>query len=164
MTLRRAVLLAALAGAIGACQSTPPRQYTRRLPAKDFSPDQNVTADQAVITDPSASQLEDIEEAILFYYRVNQSMPPTLDALRSLGTFGAQLNFISPSGQPYAYFPNGLSMSGSQKFLIACDPAETASGKRWCILISPPRPGAALSAEVIALPEIVFRTYLASEQ
>lgn len=163
MTLRRAAAALGLLAMMGGCQSNPAPTPVA-APAPVVRGNGPVSADQAVYTDPSAIRLEDIDEAILLYYRVQGSMPPTLDDLRSLGSIAADLNLVSPSGQPYAYVPGGLSAPGSQKLLVVYDPADSANGRRWCILISPPHPGAPLSAEVLALPEIVFRTYLASEQ
>jgi hypothetical protein len=162
MTARRKALpLGLLAVMVGCQSSSAPNPSAGPAPSAGGS--RLVSSDQAVYTDPSALRLEDIDGAILLFYHIEGSMPPKLEDLRSIGSAGADLNFNSPSGQPYGYVPGGLSVAGTQKLLVVYDPVETANGQRWCILISPPQPGAALSAEVMALPEIVFRAYLASE-
>ena len=126
------------------------------------SPGFSVNTDDAIIPDASSARLDDIVGALLFYIRANQGVPPTLDDLKTLPGVPENLNTISPSGQPYMYAPQGLTAPNSNKRLLVYDPEESANGRRWCILVSQVRPGAPLTAEVLALPEISFRAYLAS--
>jgi hypothetical protein len=150
-----------MAGVVCGCQSSaPPPQRPVNSPAAQ---NQSLTADQAVNSDVSAMRLDDINGALLLYYRTNQSMPTSLNDLLAVPGFGADLNLVSPSGQPYVYVPAGLTALGTPKLLIVYDPAETPQGKRWCILMARPQPGAALSAEVVDMPEVVFQSFLASE-
>ena len=106
--------------------------------------------------------MENINEALLIYVHVNQQMPATLDDLRSVS--GPDLVLVSPTGKPYGYVPSGLVIPNSPKRLIVYDPDELPNNRRWCILITEFRTGAALVSEVTDLPEGVFRAYLASGQ
>jgi hypothetical protein len=165
----RGLWIAATAACIGGCQGSaaPPRQQTgspgvTRLPVVGHTaPDVPANIDQALMTDPSAERLGDIDAALILYFHANQGMPGQLDDLRA--TAGPDLNLIAPSGQPYVYIPQGLAVRNSDKLLVVYDPQESPNGRRWCILAVQLRPGAPLSAEVIALSEALFRTYLASQ-
>jgi hypothetical protein len=162
----RGLLLAMAAGLTAGCASTssapPPGQRggVGALPVAGGN-DSPETIDQAVLTDASAVRLDDIVEAILLYFSANKGMAPRLEELRTMPG-EENLNLTAPSGQEYYYAPQGLSSPAGNKLLIVYDPMESANGKRWCILASQLRQGAPLTAEVIALPEIVFRAYLAS--
>jgi len=158
--LRNALIMVAAMALASGCQSsssTPPRARS------NASNNQALTEDQAFNTDPSAMRLDDIEGALLLYYRDNQTMPPHLSDLDPYAkAVGITLVPISPTnGQPYGYDPNGMTAVGATKLLVVYDPAPSPNGRRWCIVMEPPRPGAALSAEVLDLPEFVFRSYLA---
>jgi hypothetical protein len=74
------------------------------------------------------------------------------------------LILTAPDGEPYAYIPEGLTTPNTKKLLVVYDPQESQNGKRWCILLAQLSPGAPLTGEVLALPEIVFRAYLASKK
>jgi hypothetical protein len=163
MRLKQCVLIASMALAWG-CQSntTPPPQGSVPPPLPVVKAPVGNTPDQAVDTDPSAQRLDDILGALLLYFRANQGMPPALEDLRTVAGFGSELNLISPSGQPYGYVPAGLTIPGNNKRLVVYDPAENPNGRRWCILVSALSPGAALTAEVLEIPEAMFREYLAS--
>jgi hypothetical protein len=151
-----ALLLAA------ACQSSRP---SRTSPASAGSPHPSLSSaptspDEIVETAPAAMRLQDIGGYILLFYREYQKMPPTLADLRTTAG-GQDLNFISPStGQPFAYIPTGLwSPEQSERCIIAYDPGRMASGKRWCLFMTLPKAGAALSVDVVALPEPIFLNY-----
>jgi hypothetical protein len=123
-----------------------------------------LSADDAVGTDASASRLHDIEGALLLYDALHHHLPPTLDDLKPLDDAGMELQTNAPSGQPYLYIPNGLVTLGSNHRIIVADPAPSAAGKRWCILLPPsPARGTGISASVLELPEATFRTYVPAE-
>jgi hypothetical protein len=118
--------------------------------------------DDAIHSDPSAMRMDDIVEALLLYLKANGGMPARLEDLQTVPMIGPSINAVSPSGAPYAYVPQGLTAPNSNKRLVVYDPLESTNGKRWCILVSQSQAGGPLTAEVLHLPEIVFRAYLAS--
>jgi hypothetical protein len=165
-------LTAVLAGGVlCGCQSSNPAP--KQSPPQDFgfggddTPSQSsgnalqpVSPDSIIATDPSASRLQDIGGYILLYYRDHQQMPPSLDELRDLPG-GDNLNFNSGSiDRPFVYDGAGLWASdGGSKCIVAYDPVEQSDGKRWCLLMTIPKAGSALSVDVVALSESVFRNY-----
>ncbi len=143
---------------LAACQSGNP-------PPKPAAPPANFLAapaspDEIVGTDPAAARLQDIGGYILLYFRQHQQMPPALDDLRTIPG-GGDLDFTSPSsGRPLAYYQTGIwAPDKGDKCIIACDPVPSAGGKRWCLFMMAPKNGAALSVNVVALPEPMFRNY-----
>jgi len=167
-----AILTVSLALLAGGCQSSstlpPPRQQqsgVTRLPIAGQQqtdvPANSTSVDQAVLSDPSAVKLDSIIEGILLFFQQNKGMPGKLDDLRSIAG-EEQLDITAPSGQVYVYYPQGLTSPGTSKLLVVCDPQESPNGRRWCILVSQLNPGAPLTGEVLAIPEIVYRSYLAS--
>ena len=119
-----------------------------------------LTPDQAVSTDASAARLHDISGAMLVYVALHRRLPPSLDALRPLADPGTDLPVVAPSGQPYLYTPVGLTAMGATKRIIVADPTPSPTGTRACILVPPPgAAGAALSMEVVTIPEATFRAY-----
>jgi hypothetical protein len=46
-----------------------------------------------------------------------------------------------------------------EKCIIAYDPARTPNGNRWCLFMMLPKDGAALSVDVVTLPEPMFLSY-----
>jgi len=145
------------------CQSNNPTPKAGPPPELGFenqSPSEPASPDSIVATDPSASRLQDIGGYILLYYRDHQQLPPSLDDLRAMPG-GDNLNFTSGSiDQPFVYYNTGLWASdGGSKCIVAYDPVEESDGKRWCLLMTIPKAGSALSVDVVALSESVFRNY-----
>jgi hypothetical protein len=146
---------------LAACQSSNP-------PPKPAPPGNFLTApaspDQIVDTDPAAARLQDLGGYILLYFRQHQQMPRALDDLRTIPG-GGDLDFTSPSsGRPFAYYQTGIwAPDKGDKCIIACDPAPSAGGKRWCLFMMAPKNGAALSVDVVALPESMFLSYRPTE-
>jgi hypothetical protein len=164
---RRACVLLMAAGLTAGCQSSssgPQAQGhsggVQGLPVAGGGGGP-LTIDQAVLTDPSADRLGDIAEAVLLYFKTNNGMAPNLVDLRRVPG-EESLILVSPAGKEYYYVPQGLASPRGNKLLIVYDPDESSDGKRWCILASQMHPGAPLTDEVFALPEIEFRAYLAS--
>ena len=149
--------LAAAALLLAACQSASPPPAPVR--SQNFL---NAPADPDAIVDtaPAAMRLQDIGGYILLYYREHQAMPPSLDELRKIPG-GGDLNFTSPSsGQPFAFSPAGMWIPNQgEKCIIAYDPARTPNGNRWCLFMMLPKNGAALSVDVVTLPEPMFLSY-----
>jgi hypothetical protein len=167
MALNRLISAALIGAAVfvaSGCESTTTSSSPRAM--NNSANDQALTADQALNTDPSALRLDDIDGAMLLYYRDNQQMPPRLEDLGPYAqSVGITLNLVSPgNGMHYGYDANGMTALGATKLLVVYDPAPGTNGRRWCILMAPPHPGAALSAEVLDIPEFEFRSYLASER
>jgi hypothetical protein len=165
--LRRWLVLGAamhLAGCQSSTAPSPPPSgagVTQLPVAGQSAPDVTKNTNQVFLTDASAVRLDEIVGDLLLYFRANQGMPGQLDDLRTVA--GSDLNLIAPCGQPYGYVPQGLSVRNSNKLLVVYDPQESADGRRWCILAVQLQPGAPLTAEVLAIPEALFRTYLASQ-
>jgi hypothetical protein len=119
------------------------------------------SADDAVHSDATVVRLDDIVGDLLLYFQRHRNMPATLEDL--LAEFPA-LNITAPSGQPYVYYPQGLTTPNIPKLLVVFDPAETQRGSRWCILVNPLRPGSPLTAEVKELPEVIVSSYRVSAE
>lgn len=154
---------------VGACQSNnaPPKTGASAdaavaHPSGSFVPS---SPDEIVETDPAAMRLQDIGGYILLYYRDHQQMPPSLDELRTIPG-GGDLDFTSPStGQPFVYYQTGMwAPDQGEKCIVAYDPARAASGKLWCLFMTLPKAGAALSVDVVALPEQIFLNYQRAAQ
>jgi len=119
-----------------------------------------VSTDQILSNDPSVVRLQDITSVLLLYCATYRHLPASLEDLALMADPGTQLNFTSPaSGRPYVYVPAGLQTPRGGKRIIVYDPALSANGKRWCILMGDSAPGKARTAEVFQMPETVFRTY-----
>ncbi len=157
---RPMILLTALPLA-GACQSSGVSRGpgTGAIPASSVS-SAPTSPDEIVESAPAATRLQDIGGYLLLYYRENQQMPPSLDELRNIPG-GADLDFTSPStGQPFVYDPAGFwALSQSDKYIVAYDPGPTRKGKRWCLFMTVPKAGTALSVDVVAVPEQIFLNY-----
>jgi hypothetical protein len=116
--------------------------------------------DQLLSTDPCASRLQDIGGTLLLYYSVNRHMPAKLEEIKPLADFDQDLQFTCPlSGKPYGYTPTGLAAVGKEKRIVVYDSEPSHNGKRWCVFMPPPRPGKAMSVEVLEVPEGLFDTY-----
>ena len=125
-----------------------------------------LTPDQAVATDPCAIRLHDIGGALLHYFAVNKRLPDRLEEVQSFGDADQPLQFTCPtSGKTYGYAPQGLILEGRKKRIIVFDQMAAHDGQRWCVFMAEePRPGAAQSIEVLAVPEGVFRLYRPAER
>jgi hypothetical protein len=119
--------------------------------------------DEIVSTDPTAARLQDVGGYVLLYYRDHQQMPATLDELRNMPG-GQDLQFTSAStGKPFVYQPAGMwSPQRGDKCIILYDP-DLKHGARWCLFMTPPKAGAALSVDVAAIPEPIFLNYQAAQ-
>lgn len=152
-----------------ACQTVSPppsARHDNRAPsgsspvAVNGSGGEPLTADQAVADDPCAMRLHDIAGAIAEYYALYKTLPQRLADVATMADLDGPLNFTCPlSGQPYVYVPQGLRAPGRTKLIIVHDAAPSHDGKRWCIVMTPLRPGAAVSLDVVPLPEPIFRAY-----
>lgn len=120
-----------------------------------------LTPDQAVVTDPCAIRLHDIGGAILQYFALNKRLPDRLEDATTFADTDQPLQFTCPtSGKTYGYAPRGLVLEGRKKRIIVFDQMAAHEGQRWCVFMADdPRPGAAQSIEVLAVPEGVFRLY-----
>jgi hypothetical protein len=121
--------------------------------ARTYSPDEFLPGD------PSAGRLQDIGGDLLLYYRLYHQMPQSLEDIKTIVGADSQPNLISPSGQPYIYAPGGLWIPKQDKCIMVYDPSLTPDGEHWCLLMPPSKPGGALSVNVVAIPEPVFRSY-----
>jgi len=148
---------------LAACQSASPPPSKPTQTANFLSAP--TSPDAIVGTDPAAMRLQDIGGYVLLYYRQHQQMPPTLDELRNIPG-GGDLDFNSPaSRQPFAYSQGGMwAPDKGDKCIIAYDPSQSPNGKRWCLFMMLPKGGAALSVDVVALPEPIFLSYHSVEQ
>lgn len=110
--------------------------------------------------DTSPARLQDIGGYIMLFYRQYKRMPASLDELKTMPG-GDEVNILSPSGQPFGYYPDGAWTSKQpQKCVIAYDPAVSPNGFRWCLLMSLPKGNAgSLSVEAVSLPDSNFREY-----
>ena len=169
----RWLLVTLTACAAVGCQQQPAQPLPLGPRSYDFSdaPPQTLTPtagplspDALVSTDPTATRLQDIGGFLLLYYSDNQQMPASLDDLRSLPG-GADLQFTSPAtGQAFGYAPSGMwSPQGGDKCIVLYD-TNLRGGKRWCLLMTPPKAGAALSVDVANLPDSIFLNYRAAGQ
>jgi hypothetical protein len=162
--------LLAIAGALAliGCQQQQPAQAVPSGPTRvDFSTlpqplspsNQPLTPDEIVSTDPTASRLQDIGGYVLLFYRENDHMPASLDELRTLPG-GEDLQFNSAStGQAFGYVAPGLwPPETGQKCIIVYD-STIANGKRWCLFMTLPRAGEALSVDVACIPDSAFQKY-----
>jgi hypothetical protein len=120
--------------------------------------------DAIVSTDPTAARLQDIGGYVLLYYREHQQMPANLDELRSMPG-GQDLQFTSAStGKPLVYQSAGMwSPQRGDKCIILYDP-DLKHGARWCLFMTRPKAGAALSVDVTVIPEPIFLNYRPAEQ
>jgi hypothetical protein len=156
-------LMAAGASLLAACQSASPPPPAP-APVGNFL-NAPTSPDAIVDSDPVAVRLQDIGGYILLYYREHQAMPPNFDELRKIPG-GEDLNFTSPSsGRPFAFAPAGIWVPNQgEKCIIAYDPARTPNGNRWCLFMMLPKNGAALSVDVVTLPEPMFLSYRPIQQ
>jgi hypothetical protein len=115
-----------------------------------------ISADQAVGTDPCEMRLQNIEAAMLLYYSLNRALPPGLQDLVALSSDDLPLS-CPVSHEDYLYIKAGLAVPGTPRRIIVCDATPAHMGKRWCIMMAPPVPGAALELEPQELPESVFK-------
>ncbi len=150
--------MAAAALLLAACQPASPPPPRPAVPTANFL-SAPTSPDAIVNSDPAATRLQDIGGYILLYYREHQQMPPSLDDLRNIPG-GQDLNFTSPSSQPFAYSQAGMWIPDKgDKCIIAYDPARSANGNRWCLFMMLPKGGSALSVDVVTLPEPMFLSY-----
>jgi len=149
-----------------ACQqSTDKSGASNGLQPVDTDPSSGLSADQVVLSDPSAIQLHDICGPLLVYYSIHRALPIQLTDLIPYAMPDEPLNFVSPgSGKPYLYGQKGLQRSGSDKILIVADPEPSARHIRWCILMQPPKGNGTLALEVIGIPESIFGQYRPADQ
>ena len=108
----------------------------------------------AEINDPSASRMQDLCGALLYYYASNRHLPLQLEELRPYADTGVTLGMTSPvSGEAYVYVPKGMRGSGIRDTLILYDPHENAKGERWGIVMVPPEAGKAVLMYAIPINE-----------
>jgi hypothetical protein len=150
-------LTAAGASLLAACQPASPPPPAPAPTANFLSAP--TSPDAIVHSDPAAVRLQDIGGFILLYYRAHQAMPPNLEELQKIPG-GEDLNLTSPSGQPFAFSPAGMwAPDQGDKCIIAYDPVRSANGNRWCLFMMLPKNDAALSVDVVILPEPMFLRY-----
>ena len=173
--MTRNLLSIAVAGALlfGCSQSPPPQPTLPVGPTSiDFSQHNDpgtitgepVSPDAILSTDPAASRLQDIGGFLLLYYREHKQMPPMLDDLANMPG-GDSLNLAAPrSGREFSYVPNGLwSEAHPDKCIVAYDP-DLRGSARWCLLMTPPTSGSALTVNVLAVQESVFEKFKPAAQ
>jgi len=122
-----------------------------------------LSPDEIVSTDPTAARLQDVGGYVLLYYRDHGQMPATLDELRNIPG-GQDLQFTSAStGQPFVYQPAGMwSPQRGDKCIILYD-LDLKHGARWCLFMTLPKAGSALTVDVAAIPEPIFLNYRAAQ-
>lgn len=167
-TLLRTVLTGSLLAVVSGCvttthvvgqfaQPSARTQTTVNGKTSTASADEGpVSADQAVGTDPCEMRLQNIEAALLLYYSINRTLPTNLQELVSLSNDDLPLS-CPVSHQDYLYIKAGVAIPGTPRRIIVCDATPAHMGKRWCIMMAPPVPGAALELEPQELPESVFK-------
>lgn len=144
----RAFLMAGalLAAGMLGCQGWPP---------KEWSPAPVATAPAGPRVDamaPCPERLHDICGLLLLYYKAYEQMPERLEDLGKVAP-GALPPLVCPaSGKPYVNNPRGLAVPNSDKRIVVYD-SQPHDGKRWVILVDPPRPGKALVARVRLEPD-----------
>jgi hypothetical protein len=153
--MRSACIAAGLTAiTLAACQSSP----TGPSPsAPQYNTDGPISSDEAVNSDPDAAQLHDISGTLLLFYALNKKMPDHLSDLQPMADADEPLKLNSvPSGQPYLYFPQGVTAPDVLSKIIVCDPAPNKLARRWCILMGPQN-GKTLSLNVTSFPESDFQ-------
>jgi hypothetical protein len=169
---RRCLFVILVACAMVGCQQQPPPPVSFGPTSVDYSnkPDtesptgEPLSPESIFPTDPTATRLQDIGGYILLYYRDHKQLPASLDDLRSLPG-GDDLQFTSAStGEFFAYQPAGMwSPNHTDKCILIYDP-NLINGKRWCLFMTAPNNGAALSVNVTAIPDSMFQTYRPDQQ
>ncbi len=110
------------------------------------------------------SRLQDVSEAMLLFWATYKRLPERLQQLRAVSDRGDKLELSCPeTHKPFIYMPTGMRALGRKKALFIYDATPAPNGSRWCILAEDPRPGAAWSMEVIAIPDPIFRLYQLAE-
>jgi hypothetical protein len=113
-----------------------------------------------VSTDPCATQMQGVSEALLLYYASHHQLPQKLDDLRTITEVDSPLVFVCPaSGEKYMYDRTGLYAEGKSRHIIVYDPTPAHNGARWCIFTSELKPNSTLTMDVLLVPENVFETY-----
>jgi len=163
------ILALAMLVSVAACQPAPKSQTSARIPEMNS------------LDDPCSENLQNISGALWNYYRANHQFPTQLGDLRPYALGSAPLDFICPiSHKSYLYYPTGLTCPDQQnqnmlfpqgmvrpdadQEIIACDPAPSHDCSRWCLFMSPIRPGSAMTTQVLLIPELAFRNYHPSVQ
>jgi hypothetical protein len=159
----RVMIVTAITLAAG-CQSTKPRpevvQNSETPPPPAPAPVTGGTETKATVNDPSATRMQDLCGAILYYYASNRHLPLKLEELRPYADLGVTLGFTSPvTNEPYVYVPKGLRGEGIRDTLILYDPHEDAKGDRWGIVMVPPEAGKAVLMYAIPVSEKLLRAY-----
>jgi hypothetical protein len=114
----------------------------------------------AAVNDPSASRMQDLCGALLYYYASNRRFPAKLEELRPYADLGVTLGFTSPvTGEPYVYVPAGMRGSGIRDTLVLYDPHADAKGDRWGIVVVPPEAGKAVLMYAIPLDAKLLKAY-----
>ncbi len=130
-----------LAAILMGCQAWPPKEWSQ--PA---APATSKPAVEAM--NPCAERLQDICGPLLLYYKTYDKMPDRLEDLGKLAP-GALPPLVCPkSGIPYVNNPRGLAVPNSDKRIVVYDAAACHDGKRWTIVVDPPKPGKPLVARV----------------
>jgi hypothetical protein len=147
------------------CQTVPAQTHRAVDPGVALPTDRPATDEEAVASDPCAIRLGHLIECMMQYYMLNKQMPQSLDELKPFAEVGSPLQLVcTATGQPYQYYPSGLMSAGRSKRIIVYDPTPAHHGSRWCIMMPYTAPGAAMSLEVVAVPEADFSTYVPSIQ
>jgi hypothetical protein len=133
------------------------------------TPDEHAEHNALIIdlaTDPCAIRMQDVGGALALYYHENQGFPEKLEAIRPYANkwhlnIG---NLTCPaSGEPYVYYPSGLSAPFQVRRLVLFDKSPVHKGWRWGVVMAPPPQGmVVVTPEVVRLSQEVLDLYLKS--
>jgi hypothetical protein len=158
MTMRLLILFAVLSTA--GCETTTTQPERRGLPARS----DGGMPGPLRLDDPCAERLHNLIGPILQYVVLNRQLPPKLDDVKQFADFGVPADLTCPeSKQTYVYVPNGLKHEKQTNVIIVHDAAPAHNNRRWCITMAPRAAGQPIQLEVIDVPEVFFRTYVAAE-
>jgi hypothetical protein len=114
------------------------------------------------VTDACSSRMEDICEAMLWYYASNKKLPAKLEELKPMPGSAGGLEFTCPtSGQPYVYEAKPLAAEKVVYRLVLYEPKAVHGGKRWGIVMKPQTGNQEVLLQVIALDDKLLGVYQA---
>ncbi len=146
---------------LAGCQTVSVSKQPVTDPGVALPPDRAPTDEESVAGDPCVIRLDHVVEALVQYYMLNKQMPLELAELKPFGDLLTPIQLVcTASGQPYQYDQHGLMSAGRSKRIVVWDPTPAHHGKRWCIMMPYTPPGAAMSLEVVSVPEADFKTYV----